>query len=87
MYINFPEDPDFGDSYVFSGIRFIFDSDGGWVTTPGVVQDRNTFVLFGQTVTADYTVDSATNALTAGPITIADGVSVTIPTGSYWTIV
>lgn len=39
------------------------------------------------TVTADYTITTGKNAMTAGPITINGGVTVTIPTGSAWTIV
>lgn len=39
------------------------------------------------TITADYTITTGKNAMTAGPITIADGVSVTIPDGSVWSIV
>lgn len=38
-------------------------------------------------VTADYTITSGKNAMTAGPITINNGVNVTIPTGSVWTVV
>ena len=38
-------------------------------------------------VTADYTITSGKNAMSAGPITIADGVTVTIPDGSTWSIV
>ena len=40
-----------------------------------------------QTITANYTVTAGMNALSAGPITIADGVAVTIPDGSAWAIV
>lgn len=40
-----------------------------------------------QTVTVNYTITTGKNAMTAGPVTIADGVSVTIPDGSTWTIV
>jgi len=40
-----------------------------------------------QTVTANYSITSGKNAMTAGPVTIADGVNVTIPDGSTWTIV
>lgn len=39
------------------------------------------------TVTADYTITSGKNAMSAGPIYIADGVTVTIPDGSEWSIV
>ena len=41
----------------------------------------------GQTVTSDYTITASTNAMSAGPITINSGVTVTIPSGSTWTIV
>ena len=39
------------------------------------------------TISSNYSVSSGNNALSAGPITIADGVTVTVPTGSVWTIV
>jgi hypothetical protein len=38
-------------------------------------------------ITADYTINSGKNAMTAGPVTIADGITVTVPDGSVWTIV
>lgn len=47
----------------------------------GVFYENNT------TVAADYTITSGKNAMTAGPISIADGVTVTIPDGSTWVIV
>ena len=40
-----------------------------------------------QTITSNYTITSGKNAGTFGPVTIADGVTVTIPDGSTWTIV
>lgn len=40
-----------------------------------------------QTVTTNYTITTGKNALSAGPITVAVGVVVTVPTGSRWTIV
>lgn len=41
----------------------------------------------GQTVTTDYTITSGKNAMSAGPITIASGITVTVPSGSEWTVV
>ncbi len=38
-------------------------------------------------VTANFSLASNTNAMTAGPITVADNVFITIPEGSTWTIV
>ena len=40
-----------------------------------------------QTITTDYTITSGKNAMSAGPITINNGVSVTVPSGSTYTIV
>lgn len=40
-----------------------------------------------QTVASDYTITSGKNAMSAGPITINTGITVTIPTGSVWTII
>lgn len=41
----------------------------------------------GQTISSNYTMTSGKNGHSAGPITIATGVTVTIPTGSNWVIV
>ena len=41
----------------------------------------------GQTVTTSYTITTGNNAMTAGPVTVATGATVTIPSGSTWTIV
>ena len=40
-----------------------------------------------QTVTNNYTITSNKNAMTAGPVTINSGVTVTVPSGSTWVIV
>jgi len=45
------------------------------------------FYLNGQTVTADYSIPSSQNAGTFGPVTVNGGVTVTIPSGSTWSIV
>jgi hypothetical protein len=40
-----------------------------------------------KTITTNYTITAGKNAMSAGPVTIADGVTVTVPTGSTWSIV
>jgi hypothetical protein len=45
------------------------------------------FFLNDQSVTASYSIPLTKNALTAGQITIDSGVTVTVPTGSAWTVV
>ena len=69
--------------------------DGYWDTVTGLsgsagtttgggsdlVFQENTFVC-----TADFTLDNGFNALSAGPITINDGVTITIPSNQNWVI-
>ena len=38
-------------------------------------------------VTTNYTLQTGKNALSAGPITINSGVTVTVPSGQSWVIV
>lgn len=45
------------------------------------------FVETDTNITGDYTITSGKNAMTAGPVTVNNGVTVTIPSGSVWTIV
>jgi hypothetical protein len=40
-----------------------------------------------QTVTTSYSITAGRNAVTAGPVTINSGVTVTVPSGSSWVIV
>ena len=60
-------------------------SGGGGGATGG--GNDKIFYENDQTVTTDYTITSNKNAMSAGPITINNGVSVTIPSGSTYTIV
>jgi hypothetical protein len=49
--------------------------------------DDEIFVQNGQTVTTDYTIPADKNAMSTGPITINDGVTVTISTGSRYVVI
>jgi len=57
---------------------------GGGATGGGSDQ---IFIENGQTVTTNYTISASKNAGTFGPISINDGVTVTIPDGSTWSII
>lgn len=57
---------------------------GGGATGGG---NDQIFIENGQTVTTSYTISASHNAGTFGPISIDDGVTVTIPDGSVWSIV
>lgn len=56
---------------------------GGATGAPG----NAVFFENDQAVTADYTITTGKNAMSAGPITINNGVTVTVPNGSVWTII
>ena len=56
----------------------VLDTDAN-TTTKGLYEHAHT-------IAANYSITSGNNAMTAGPITINSGVSVTIPTGSTWVI-
>lgn len=55
-------------------------SAGAVVSGTGTVYENN------QTITANYTMTTGKNGQSAGPITIATSVTVTIPDGSTWVI-
>lgn len=38
-------------------------------------------------ITEDVTITNGNNAISAGPVTVSSGVTVTVPSGSVWTIV
>jgi hypothetical protein len=59
-------------------------SIGGGATGGGTDQ---IFYLNGQTVTTNYSIPSGQNAGTFGPVTVNSGVTVTVPSGSTWSIV
>ena len=57
---------------------------GGGATGGGTNQ---IFFENGQTISVNYTITSGKNAGTFGPVSINSGITVTIPTGSVWTVV
>jgi len=55
------------------------DTSGSNVTGMGLWEHAHT-------ISANYSIASGNNAITAGPITIDTGYSVTVPTGSTWVV-
>jgi len=47
----------------------------------------NGLTVNNATVNTSYTIPSGYNAISAGPVTVASGVTVTVPSGSVWAIV
>lgn len=59
---------------------------GAWSGFGGAT-GSGTFFENSTTISANYTITTGKNAMSAGPITINDGVTVTVPDGSAWSIV
>jgi hypothetical protein len=69
----------------WNGVDFVkISGSGGGATGGGTNQ---IFYENDLTVTTDYTITTSKNAGTFGPVTINSGVTVTVPTGSTWSIV
>lgn len=67
----------------FEGYGASWGALGGGATGSG--GDR-VFVETSQNITASYTLSSGYNAITASPVTIASGVTVTVPSGAAWIV-
>jgi hypothetical protein len=65
---------------------FTYDESVKTVTAPQV-RASNGIIVNSATVSADYSIPSGSNAMSAGPITVASGITVTVPSGNAWIIV
>jgi hypothetical protein len=85
-----PASPVNGDiRYNSDTLKYEGYSNGSWGQLGGGATGGGTdtiFVLNGQTVTTDYTLPTGFNASSVGPISIDDGITVTIPVSSSWVI-
>jgi len=65
-----------------------FYNGSAWVGLGGASGGTGNGILYENdiTVTANYTITTSRNAMSAGPLTINDGITVTVPSGSVWTI-
>lgn len=55
--------------------------------TVGLIQATSGFFMHSATITQSAVIATGNNAMSSGPVTIADGVSVTVPDGSRWVVV
>lgn len=69
------------DSASAAGVKWAAAAGGGSnITAQGMWENA-------LTISSNYTITSGNSAMSAGPITIASGVSVTVPSGSRWVVV
>lgn len=52
-----------------------------------VPRASNGIVVNSQTISENYTIASGDNGLSAGPVSVASGITVTVSSGSVWTVV
>ena len=76
-----------------AGYALVSDASGtlSWAASVGggAVGGGNDQVFYenDQTVTQDYTITAGKNAMSAGPVTVQTGVTVTVGSGQSWTVV
>jgi hypothetical protein len=69
--------------------RFEGNNGTNWGSLGGATGGGNDDAFYEntQTVTTSYSITAGKNAMTAGPVTVAVGATVTVPTGSTWSVV
>jgi hypothetical protein len=74
-----------GTSALGNEADFTYDPTLNTLTAPQV-SASNGIVVNSNTVSASYTIPSGSSGMSAGPITVASGQTVTVPSGSRWVI-
>ena len=71
---------DTGNSFVWDGTAWQTAGGGGTGADGAILLNTNT-------ISENFTFDAGYNGVSAGPITISSGFTVTVPVGSAWSIV
>jgi len=60
-----------------------------WAAAGGATGGGTDTIFYenGQTVNTSYSLTASNNAVSAGPVTVASGVTVTVPAGAAWVVV
>jgi len=74
-----------------SGYALKSDGSGqlSWGLAGGAVGTGTDQIFYenDQTITGNYSITAGKNAMTAGPVTVNSGITVTVPSGSSWSII
>lgn len=82
------ESAELGNQTLAQLLLQIFSPEGTVLPTPvAYVPLSSVFFENDQVVASNYSVTNGKNAMSAGPITVNVGVTVTVPSGSTWSIV
>lgn len=87
--IDFPASPVDGQTATLNGTKYTWNATKGTWQTSATLDYVNpsAFYYNARNITSDKTILSTENTLSVGPISIADGVTITIEDGAEWTIV
>lgn len=66
--------------------KLLYKPSTGELQSTAMVSSNGIFVN-ANTIAANYTVDTGFNGLSAGPVTVNSGITVTVASGSVWTVV
>jgi hypothetical protein len=69
-----------------SNAKLLYKPSTGEFQSSELVAGNGLFVN-SATVSADYTIPAGSNAMSAGPVTVNSGITVTVSSGSVWTVV
>lgn len=67
--------------------RAVYQDESTGTTFSPAFNASNGILLNSATVSANYTIPTGSNAMSAGPVTVASGITVTVPSGSVWAII
>ena len=70
---------------VSTGIQFPDNSIQTTASNGGLVASGSMFEN-SQTISQNYTITAGKSAMSAGPITISSGYTITVPSGSRWVV-
>lgn len=68
-----------------SSTKLTYNPSVGTFTAPNL-EASNGMLVHSYTVNSSYSIPSGSNAIAAGPVTVASGAAVTIPSGSRWLV-
>jgi hypothetical protein len=74
-----------GTSALGNEAEFTYDPSLNTLTAPQI-NASNGIVVNSNTVSANYTIPSGSSAMSAGPMTVASGIVVTVSSGSRWVV-
>ena len=87
MPIDFPTGPTTGQVYTYQGNSWIYSGTAWDKVEASLAPNTFAIQINDNSISGDYTLAAGYNGVSAGPITIASGVTVTIADGSSWSVV